>query len=188
MSPLCEPTLEEVHKQISKVQENEQFVASERVLTKLFTELPYNTNFDEVLLKVTVLNSLYSTKIYALHNVAQHIVNLKIDARLNNHSIELVPEIARVPIRDGSRNFYSFATKYCNWHQPDTYPIYDSFVDQLLWEYKKTDSFAKFYRQDLLNYSKFCNILLAFRAYYGLEDLTVRELDRFLWSYGKQLS
>src|SRR5690348_1304691 len=76
----------------------EQVQLSDRALHKLFKQFPSNKNLDEVLLKVTALNTLYSTSIFGVHAVALHITTLDIDSRLRGGSIELVPLIANVTI------------------------------------------------------------------------------------------
>ncbi|OBB45434.1 hypothetical protein [Mycobacterium sp. 852002-51961_SCH5331710] len=66
--------------------------------------------------------------------VATHIVELDVDTRLSGDNMDanLVEEIARVTIRDKVRRNYSFATKYCAFHRPGLYPIYDSLVHDIL--------------------------------------------------------
>lgn len=41
---------------------------------------------------------------------------------------DLIEKIANVEIGGKRRRNYSFATKYCNFHRPNVYPIYDSLV------------------------------------------------------------
>jgi len=55
--------------------------------------------------------------------LAEHILSRNIDAKLRDESLELVGEIARIEINGKLRNNYSFASKYCHWHQPEKYPI-----------------------------------------------------------------
>lgn len=82
------------------------------------------------------MNALYATNIYAVFQVAEHIHNLQIDTRLATQARKLVEEIAQIQLSNGSkRRNYSFATKYCSRHSPETFSIYDSFVDELLWRY-----------------------------------------------------
>jgi hypothetical protein len=46
---------------------------------------PGNTQIEDVLLKVTAINRLYSTNLYAVYPMTQHIVGLNIDPRLKEH-------------------------------------------------------------------------------------------------------
>jgi hypothetical protein len=87
-----------------------------QVLRKLRKITPSNTVESEVLLKVTALNQFYSTNIFAVYDMAKHIVALNIDGRLKKDDETLVNEIAKVEIGGKQRSFYSFATKYCALH------------------------------------------------------------------------
>jgi len=180
-----EPDL--VRRYILRFENEPGYSITDRALIKLFDLFPLNRNLDEVLLKVSSLNSLYNTNIYAVFEVARHIVDLDIDQRLVAGSTDLVDEIANVNISGKKRRNYSFATKYCSWHAPDDYPIYDTFVEQLIWAYQKQDSFADFNRIDLKDYSSFKELVKEFRRYYSLVAFSFKELDKFLWLYGRQI-
>ncbi|UTW70364.1 hypothetical protein KHA80_07545 [Anaerobacillus sp. HL2] len=45
-------------------------------------------------------------------------------------------------IGEKKKNFYSFATKYCSHHNPLDYPIYDSYVDEVLRHFRNRDGFS----------------------------------------------
>jgi len=53
--------------------------------------------------------------------------------------------------------------------------------------YRDKDKFSKFAEADLRQYPKFKVIVISFRQYYGLTGFSFRELDHFLWGYGKEL-
>lgn len=160
-------------------------------LGKLFATYPANADLSDVMLKVAALNALYATNIYAIFQVAKHIHNLQIDSRLTAQDQTLVEAIARVQVSgDKKRRNYSFATKYCSWHSPEAFPIYDRFVDELLWRYALRDSFFgadPLGRNDFWNdYPTFVRTLLAFRNHYGLQQISSRQLDKFLWLYAQE--
>ncbi len=167
-----------------------QFDTSERVvenaLRKLVTLLPSNTDLEDILLKVVTINSLYGTWIYKTYPVAEHILEAQIDGLLATGNSDAVDRIRVVQIGEKSRNNYSFATKYCAWHNPEAYPIYDSFVDEVLWAYRKQDGFAKFQRQSLWQYANFKRVILSFREHYGLQEASLRDIDKFLWLVGQE--
>jgi hypothetical protein len=160
---------------------------ADRALTELFGAFPENRLYEHVLLKVVALNSLYNTYILNLAPVADHIWRHNIDPKLAQGAPELVNEIALTPHKDGKiRRNYSFATKYCAWHNPDAYPIFDSYVEKLIWEYQRFDKFSDFRRGDLTNnYPTYKYTLEAFRQRYRLMDFSFKDLDKFLWGYGK---
>jgi hypothetical protein len=126
------------------------------------------------------LNSLYTTKILAFWEMAHHIHTLKIDATLAQSDPELVCYIARLTAKGKTRRNYSFATKYCSWHRPDEYPIYDSRVERVLVQYRDQFRFARFSEVDLRDYPKFKAIVAAFRDHFSLQGLTFKQLDKFL--------
>lgn len=159
----------------------------DNTLAELFGHFPANIQIEHILLKVVTLNTLYSTGILAVVPVAEHIQRLHIDAKLALKAPELVNEIALVEVKEGkSRRFYSFASKYCSWHLPHVYPIYDTFVEKLIWKYQKLDGFSQFARQDLSDYPQYKRVIEDFREYYGLKDYSFKELDKFLWKYSKE--
>jgi len=99
----------------------------------------------------------------------------------------LVDQIAKVTIHGKVRRNYAFATKYCSFHNPCEYPIYDSFVDRVLRAYQKQDKFSSLPLGDLKDYERFKEVLEAFVLFYDLRAVNARELDCFLWGYGKEI-
>ena len=119
--------------------------------------------------------------------MAKHIVELNIDERLEKGDVTLVNDIAIRKLADGkTKNFYSFASKYCSHHRPDAYAIYDSYVDRILRYYRNVDSFCEFEDSDLKDYEKFTKILYSFRDFYDLGKYNLKQLDRYLWQLGKE--
>lgn len=159
----------------------------ERALNRLFFDLaPENKDLADILLKVTTLNQFYSTNIFSIYPVAEHIKALDIDPRLKAGDESLVDDIRIVELNGKEKNFYSFASKYCSHHNPNAYPIYDSYVDEVLRYFRDTDSFIDFRTEELKNYKRFKEILMAFQDYYGLEKFSLKEIDKYLWQFGKE--
>lgn len=185
---LCEPTTELVRRAISDFEKDAE--ATEKVLRYLFDLFPTNTDLDQVRVKVKTLNTLYSTQIRAVEIVANHIQQNgeEIDRALAKGLPEVVSKIAKVKVKKGEeeRNFFSFATKYCSWHRPDAYVIYDRFVEKYLWTLQKKVQFTKqpFKRKDLRVYPKLAEVIDTFRTYYRLEQFSFKEIDKFLWHSG----
>lgn len=167
--------------------EQKGFSIADKAISKLFQAFPHNQKIEDVWLKVVALNSLYNTNIYATYDVAKRVCELNIDAQLEQRSPEVVNQIASVKIRGKARRNYSFASKYCSWHVPDAYPIYDSFVERLIWAYEKQDRFAQFRRADLQDYPRYKETIESFRNFYGLTQFDFKKLDKFLWLYGKEV-
>ena len=164
----------------------EKYVLQEKCVNRLFQDLcPKNKNLADVLLKVSVLNDFYSTNIYDTHCVARHIFSLNVDKRISAGDLDVVNEIANVDFNGKQRRIYSFASKYCSHHAPDIFPIYDSFVDQVLWHFQRKDHFGDFRRLDLKDFNSFVATIDSFRDHYRLEKFTRRQIDLFLWLAGK---
>ena len=113
------------------------------------------------------------------------IYNLDIDVRLNAGDVALVSDIQYVTIGDTLKNFYSFASKYCSHHNPLEYPIYDSYVDEVLRYFRNNDEFSDFQDGDLKDYAKFKSILNDFRTFYGLDQYNLKQIDQYVWQLGK---
>ena len=184
---ISRPSAIEVEKYLKSWNNLKNYKLQEDALDKLFFELlPRNEEISDILLKVATLNDFYSTNIFSVYPVAEHILSLKIDERLRQGDATLVNEIQNVAINGVTRKFYSFSTKYCSHHNPNEYPIYDSYVEKVLKSFRKTDRFFNFKDADLKDYQKFKNIIIAFREYYGLEKFNLKEIDQYLWQLGKE--
>lgn len=141
-----------------------------------------------MLVKVAAINSLYNTNIYATFEMAKHIYDLRIDSDLEACSLDLVDKIAYIVIKGKTWRFYSFATKYCSWHMPNAYPIYNSVVEQMLVWYQKREPFAAdFVRGNFREYPRLKYAVEQFRDRYGLSQFNFKQLDKFLWMYGQEL-
>ena len=165
----------------------ENYTLQEASLGLLFNELcPKNQRIEHVLLKVSALNDFYSTHIFDTFTVAKHILNSCIDKYLENDDYEIVNKIATITIKGKTKNFYSFASKYCSHHKPEIFTIYDSFVEKVLLHYMRHDNFYGFAQDDLKKYSQFIQIIKKFQQHYGLEEFSLRQIDIFLWLAGKE--
>lgn len=127
------PSPDEVRKYLHRWHEQGNEI-TDAALRKLFDTMPRNVDVGEVSVKVAALNGLYATSIYGIVQMARHIVSLNIDDPLSSGraDLDLVERIARLEQKGKVRRNYSFATKYCSFHRPDVYPIYDSLVVEIL--------------------------------------------------------
>lgn len=181
------PSIEEVEDYLEKWKCNEEYCTKEKALNKLFFEIcPKNTDIKDILLKASTLNDFYSTNIFSIYPVAKHIQDKGIDSKLKKGDISVVSDIQNVTIAGKNKNFYSFASKYCSHHNPEEYPIYDSYVDRILRYFRKCDKFSDFKNEDLKDYVEFKKILLKFRDYYGLNEYSLKQIDQYIWQLGKK--
>lgn len=188
------PTKEEADKYIARPYGSNKLIGNkhEETMEKLFQVLiPENKNIHDVLIKCSTLNCLANTVIYEVQYVAERILKLNIDDRLKQGDLSLVDDIA-YKVKDAnnqvSRSYYSFASKYCSYHQPDKFSIYDRYVDIVLWELKNMYHYSDFKHDDLKEYQGYMNALEDFRNYFGFpeKDFSKKALDKYLWLFGKE--
>jgi len=193
---LTEPTPENIR--IACKQFTRDINEPDPALLELFERFPKNTDYKHILLKVVALNALYSTmiRVYSkitptIYEVAHHIFTIgdEIDYGLEAGLSDLVLKISK--ISKGEKIFYnySFATKYCSFHRPESYPIYDSRVYEYLRRLRNRDKlkrrgFRQFKNEELWDYPKFKSIVDEFRTHYGLQEFTYKQIDAFLYLEG----
>ena len=124
---------------------------------------------------------------YAVLKVSRHIFDLRIDPYIAKGDLEIVNRIADFTIKGKRRRIFSFATKYCSWHFPERYPMFDSYVAQLLYAYSRLDHFSRVTWNDMRTYQRFVELVEEFRSYYRLLDFSFKQIDKFLWHYGLEL-
>ena len=185
------PTPAHIQEYVNRWYTLENYVNQEHALDKLFFELcPQNKCIEDILIKCSALNDFYSTNIFDVHSVAQHILSLDIDERLKRGDLSLVNDIATTKVGEKRKDrfFYSFATKYCSHHKPDKYAIYDNYVEKVLMHFKNKskDNFSSFKRPELKDYNIYMKVIADFQSYYGLEGFTIKQLDQYLWQFGKE--
>jgi len=137
--------------------------------------------------KYVVLNSdpLYHETIPTIFEVAEHIVNLGIDSDLRRGVDGLVRSLATVEVPPKKVRFnYSFATKYCSWHNPEAYPIFDSRVYAYLCHLVNHGCIDRFIRNDMWDYPIFKRTIEGFKERNRLGEFTFKEIDKFLYLQG----
>lgn len=195
------PSLSYIKNIIDKDKKDEKWTKQYNILFDLFKNNPGNskTDFDSVALKVSVLNDFYGTHIQDTYGFAEHIVNDVTDFDelvKSNNPDEQKDLIDRLENFHG-KHMYSFATKYCHFHNPNDYPIYDSHVAMALKCYRNSDILS-FNDKELQNYNEFKRVVGEFRKVcvqslskeeqnWGLKWLSYKRTDKFLWNLGKEL-
>jgi len=190
MNSNIEPSVEGIKKLVGVVEDDQKVSTQEQALTHLFTKTyPNNDDILEITIKVSALNTLYSTQLHKyLFPVVNHLKNLSIDERLKNGDITLIDDIIQTPLEDGKiYRCYSFATKYCSFHRPDAYPIYDSYVDRVLVYLQARDKFAGDMVIDNKNYLSYVQAIKKFQAHYQLNNFSLKQIDKYLWQLGYEL-
>ena len=191
ISYLNDARAQEILKRLDEGKYSKFFADRDRILERLF-RASSNADFDAVYLKCTVLNDFYSTRIPSdeLAKIAKNIVknHVQIDAWLAAGDDAVIGDICKY----GTRSNYSFATKYANWHNHLDFPIYDSFVRELLYclnqcaipELLKSKGSLKEYaclRAVLKKVVDQYNLTFCKDAN-GIDMINYKLLDKFLWA------
>lgn len=188
----------------------------EVVLTKLFEKYPNNTDYYEILIKVTVLNSLYSAglnnnkgkKTIDVVTMAKHILlEPRIDIWLKQDDEEVLFNAYRYIAEEEScvRNkeyskCYAFASKYCSWHRPEVFPIMDSKAKKNLYQFiinndisvsSKSKVLTKLEKDDFHDYKIFWDLCKEFKefiesSYEREKEYNMKDIDKLLWQYGRE--
>jgi hypothetical protein len=182
---LRQPTSQYVRSVIRRAKGDSRYFGADPAVRLVFETWPKNTDGDQVLIKCVVLNRLYSTNIFDIYSLRDHILRLDIDARLARGDPSLVNALADFRRGRKKRWLISFASKYCAWHRPEAFQIFDGLVEWILLEYKKRYEFANFGRFDLRDYPTFVTVLDRFRSRFGLEEFSRKDTDKFLWIEAK---
>jgi hypothetical protein len=162
-----------------------QYEHSDRIIKRAMTGFPLNTDLEQVLTKVVLVNSLYRTGIFDVWKIAKHIHDQNIDPKIHDEDITVVDDI-RSGHGINKRNLYSFATKYVHWHRPSGFPIYDGLVARLLRDLNSERQFyPEFVLSDLKRYSLLKSVIDELRSKMRLEDLDYKRVDEGLWIHAK---
>ena len=148
---------------------------SDDVLADLREHFPSNDDVRHVLPKAVTLNSLYATTVYAIRQMAQHVVDVHSAGDWGSPA-ELANRIACLRIRCKERRFLSFASKYCHFFVDQArFPIWDTFAREALMLHLgkvKVEGYQAY--TDAL--SRLCQ---------SAGGCTFSELDRYLWLRGQ---
>lgn len=175
----------------NKITMKDRYSYADEILENIFKKDKENINLETIYQKVVLLNSLYSTNIFSPFDMVLHIKKIKdFKNRIDRGDPLLVSEIANITIKDKNKNFYSFATKYCFWHNEKMYPIYDKFGSKTLKAFSN-NNVCDFncLGIDLRNYEEYRNVINNFCEAFNLpNEVKYRKIDKYLWNTGKELS
>ena len=177
------PSVKDAEWFINNWREVGKFSAPVDAMVKICRQYPNNNNLEEVLIKCAVIDNFSSTNVFDLYKMADHIVRKHVDEKLKKGDYSVVEDIAQVMFGDKKRKFYSFASKYCHYHNPEVFAIYDSYVAKVLCSFP--NDFCKIKENKLKeNYKTFMDTLHNFNEYYRL-NLSIVNLDKYLWQLGR---
>ena len=169
-------------------------ITSDEVIQHALHQFRTNDKMIDVCIKAVLINALYQTAILDIKRLAEHIVTKNIDSKLNTGDVSVVEDIRSGHGIKSSKgrhkeiNFYSFATKYVHFHQPNSFPIYDNLVMRLLCEANKKMGFCeKFTQSKLKDYSFYKFVIDSLAQYLSIADWGYKKIDQGLWMYARGL-
>ena len=165
----------------------QEYAWYDNAITAMISAFPRNDSYTPVINKVVVINRLYSTNIWDISGMASKIMELDFDTRAEAGDLTLVHDIASAnPKYSNNRNYnYSFATKYCNWHAQQTYPIFDSVVRWYVARLNRAHQFSDVKVKDYWDYPSWKQIIDDITARMQVTDLRYKQADKLLWALGQ---
>lgn len=162
----------------------------DELLYQVFSTHAKNTDLDEVGYKVQLLDSLYNCQLpMDSRKSSKLIVGAIIDEDLRTGGpVALVERIAALRVNLGGRVRRNnigpvFASKYCHFHVPERFAIYDKYA----WFALKTLADIRIRERDYGEYKvaidKLRSLASAVRP-----SLNYKGLDEYLWIYGQWLA
>ena len=154
------------------------------------TDMPTEKQIQEA---VIVLNSLYNTNLQNVMTTSRNLQNkfAEIKPRIIQGDYLVIDSITEINRQGKNTSYnnkiYSFATKFCSFINPSSYRIFDRFSSNLLYMFlsiKGDDIELK----QLGKYSYFIQKYGDFLEKYELPKDKNRDIDIFLWMYGKVLA
>ena len=146
-----------------------------RALKTLADSLP-GFEDDVLLLKVAAVNELYTTNLFDVQGMAEHIASLI--SRQPPRTPDLVDEIAALPEPGRQRRFLSFASKFVHFFMDESFPSYDAYALSSLWRHLgnhpagRAPSYAEFF-EDVYRLRELASVACS-----------VGELGQYLWLSG----
>jgi hypothetical protein len=135
--------------------------------------------------KAITINALYYARVLDMDTqpLSIHLKTIdELDTRLGQGTPDVVDAIWK---SQGTRRKYlSFATKFCSWHNQEAYAIYDLNIWEALVAYRAKDERFAFRNSECNDYAGFLAIVRRFRKSYGLEDYSLKSIDKLLWRVG----
>lgn len=187
--PLTKENIEQIHRQVLQ---DSGFGTNIELINHALCRFPCNTDSDLVAMKISLIDLTNSTRIgmhisrISLQELVKVILDIAdFDARLSQGDPDLVSQLAKT---NGQVNFFSFASKYCTYHnvaiyKRDDYSIYDNVVEESLPQYIAGFKKSTIRRwKDNYNYAAFNKCIGELLDRNGIQiPFRRRKFDHFLW-------
>ena len=181
------PSNEQVLIYLSKQKNIKEYYYREKAMEKLFQEMCVkNETVEDILIKVSSLNNVFDIGVNEVFRMVKHIESLDVDSRLKVGDITLVMDISRMKPGKITKNCFSLASKFCGYHKPEEYPMYNEYTEEILKYYRDKDGFSKFSDEDIRDYVKYKGIIMDFRKFYNLEKYDFLKLGQYMAQLGRE--
>lgn len=183
----------DLHEAHNDVLSDDKYGKEYRLIEDVLKKYPNNKTIEDVACKIAVIDFTNSTNLHLsknkinLYTLAEIITSEKVDfdTKVARGDVSLVSDIiSRCPVK-----LYSFASKYCCYHNTflynrDDYSIYDSVVEKHLPEYATEKLPASKWRKNF-NYETFNQYIGDLLDEYGITAATEpqrrRLFDHYVW-------
>ena len=177
----------DLHEAHNDVLSDDKYGKEYRLIEDVLKKYPNNKTIEDVACKIAVIDFTNSTNLhfFNLYTLAEIITSINFDARVAGGDVSLVSDIiSKCPVK-----LYSFASKYCCYHNTflynrDDYSIYDSVVKKHLPEYATEKLPASKWRKNF-NYETFNQYIGDLLDEYGITAATEpqrrRLFDHYVW-------
>lgn len=179
----------DLHEAHNDVLSDDKYGKEYRLIEDVLKKYPNNKTIEDVACKIAVIDFTNSTNLRQnkinLYTLAKIITNINFDAKVAEGDVSLVSDIiSKCPVK-----LYSFASKYCCYHNTflynrDDYSIYDSVVKNHLPEYATEKLPASKWRKNF-NYETFNQYIGDLLDEYGITAATEpqrrRLFDHYVW-------
>ena len=154
---------------------------------ELFKKNPENINAEDIRTKISAINDAELQRLSVMEDMIHHMMELGIDDRLKRGDLTLVDDIANLTVKGEKHYLVHFASVYCNYHQPDLFPIYSDqhidFYKRYIHEYKLALDPEK-----LNTYTVFSNALKDLVQRLGLTGkMNYLQIRKFGWLYAESV-
>ena len=179
----------DLHEAHNDVLSDDKYGKEYRLIEDVLKKYPNNKTIEDVACKIAVIDFTNSTNLRQnkinLYTLAEIITKVDFDAKVAKGDVSLVSDIiSKCPVK-----LYSFASKYCCYHNTflynrDDYSIYDSVVKKHLPEYATEKLPASKWRKNF-NYETFNQYIGDLLDEYGITAATEpqrrRLFDHYVW-------
>ena len=183
----------DLHEAHNDVLSDDKYGKEYQLIEDVLKKYPNNKTIEDVACKIAVIDFTNSTNLRQnkinLYTLAKIITNINFDAKVAKGDVSLVSDIiSKCPVK-----LYSFASKYCCYHNTflynrDDYSIYDSVVKKHLPDYATEKLPASKWRKNF-NYETFNQYIGDLLDEYGITAATEpqrrRLFDHYVWYKNK---